>query len=215
MPTDTGEFDEFGEFDDRDGVREDLDGFADDDFDDDFDDDDLDDEEEPRLPWPPPGTHPPPPGGGNRTARRAGLLAVTAVVAALAGFGVVAAALHDVTSSASPGASVGSSPSASASPSAGSAVPGGGTPAGIPLPAGPGQQELLEIGGKVMAVSAKSITVGGPGQSVTAAVTAATKVTGRVSRIGGIKVGDFVAVSISGTNGKLTANSIQDPASMS
>ena len=209
MPTD---FDEFEEFDDRAGVRDDLDDFADDDL----DDDDLDDEEQPRLPWPPPpGTYPPSPGRGNRTARQAGLLAVTAVVAALAGFGVVAAALHDVTSSASPGASAGSSPSANASPSAGPALPAGGTQARIPLPAGPGQQELLEIGGKVMAVSAKSITVGGPGQSVTAAVTAATKVTGRVSRIGGIKVGDFVAVSISGTNGKLTANSIQDPASMS
>jgi len=214
MPTD---FDEFDEFDDRAGVRDDLDEFDDDDFDDDdLDDDDLDDEGQPRLPWPPPpGTSPPPPGRGNRTARRAGLLAVTAVVGALAGFGVVTAALHDVASSTSPGASAGSSPSANASPSAGSALPGGGTQAPLPLPAGPGQRELLEIGGKVMAVSAKSITVGGPGQSVTATVTTTTKVTGRVSRIGGVKVGDFVAVLISGTNGKLTADSIQDPASMS
>jgi Domain of unknown function (DUF5666) len=206
MPTDFDDFDEFDEFDGRAGVRDDLDDF----------DDDFDDEEQPRLPWPqPPGTSPSPPGRGNRTARRAGLLAVTAVVAALAGFGVVAAALHDLASSTSPGASAGSSPSANASPSAGSALPGGGTQAQLPLPAGPGQRELLEIGGKVTAVSAKSITVGGPGQSVTAAVTATTKVTGRVSRIGGIKVGDFVAVLISGTNGKLTAESIQDPASMS
>jgi hypothetical protein len=209
MPTDTGDFDQFDEFDDRDQVRDDPDIVDGDDF-----DDDLDDGEQPRLPWPPPpgyppGTYPPPPGGGNRTARRVVLLAVTAVVAALAGFGVVVAALHDGTSGGSPGASAGSSPSA------GFAAPGSGTQTPIPMPAGPGQQEFLEIGGKVMAVNAKSITIGGPGQSVTAAVTAATKVTGRVSRIGGVKVGDFVAVSITGTDGKLTADSIQDPASMS
>jgi hypothetical protein len=72
----------------------------------------------------------------------------------------------------------------------------------------------LEIGGLVRAVSATSITVGGNGQEVTAAVTRATVITGKVSSISGIKVGDFVSASISGTNGKLTADSIQDPASL-
>jgi hypothetical protein len=194
MPTDTDDFDDFEEFED-------------------FDDDDFDGEAEPGRPWPPPpGTYPPPPpGGANRTARRAGLLAVTAVVAGAAGFVVVAGALHDATSSASPGAMAGSSPS----PGSGSGTPGGGTRTQLAPPAGRGQQEFMEIGGKVMGVSATAITIGGPGQSVTAAVTTATKVTGRVSHIGAVKVGDLVAVSITGTNGKLTADSIQDPASMS
>ena len=42
----------------------------------------------------------------------------------------------------------------------------------------------------------------------------ATKVTGKVTSISGVKVGDFVSASISGANGKLTADSIQDPASL-
>jgi hypothetical protein len=212
MPTDTDDFDDFDDFDNEDLDDEDLD-------DEDLDDED-DDQREPGLPWPPPpGAYPPPPGGVNRGARRAGLLAVTAVVAGVAGFGVVAAALHGGTAGGSPGAAAGSP-----SPGASSGSPGGGPRTQLPpqaggggaLPApGSGQQELIEIDGKVEAVSSTSITVGGPGQSVTAAVTAATKVTGRVSRIGSVKVGDYVAVSITGTDGKLTADSIQDPASMS
>jgi Cu/Ag efflux protein CusF len=63
-------------------------------------------------------------------------------------------------------------------------------------------------------VSATSITVGGGGQVVTAAVTRATTVTGKATSISGIKVGDVVSASISGANGKLTATSIQDPASL-
>jgi hypothetical protein len=72
----------------------------------------------------------------------------------------------------------------------------------------------LEMGGKVTAVSATSITVGGPGRQVTAAVTGATKVSGRVSGIGGVKTGDLVSVQVTGTDGKLTATAIQDPASL-
>jgi hypothetical protein len=72
----------------------------------------------------------------------------------------------------------------------------------------------LEIGGPVTAVSATSITVGGGGRGVTAAVTKATKVTGKVTSIGGVKVGDVVSASMTGTNGKLTVTSIQDPASL-
>jgi hypothetical protein len=71
----------------------------------------------------------------------------------------------------------------------------------------------MEVGGKILAVSATSITIGGPGQSVTAAVTAETRFTGTARGIGGVKVGDFAAVTITGTNGKLTADSIQDLAS--
>ena len=45
-------------------------------------------------------------------------------------------------------------------------------------------------------------------------MTKATKVTGKVTSIGGVKVGDVVSASITGTNGKLTVTSIQDPASL-
>ena len=64
------------------------------------------------------------------------------------------------------------------------------------------------------AVSATSITLDGGGQAITAAVTRATTVTGKVTSISGIKVGDLVSASLTGADGKLTANSIQDPASL-
>ena len=214
-------FDEPDDFDDRD----DLDDLEDDldDLDDDLDD--LDDEGEPGWPghaWPAPG-YPPgapgaPPGGWYRAARRGWLLALTAVVAAAFGFGVVVVALHEAAGPASAGAA----PSSSATPSPGAVAPktgagngtqpvpqGGGLP---PLP--PGAMERLEIGGQVTAVSATSITLNGGGQEITATVTRATKVTGKVTSISGVKVGDFVSASISGANGKLTADSIQDPASL-
>ncbi len=71
------------------------------------------------------------------------------------------------------------------------------------------------IGGTVTAVSATSITLGKGGQAVTAAVNYATKVTGKVTSISGIKVGDLVSASLSGTSGgNLAADSIQDPASL-
>jgi hypothetical protein len=70
------------------------------------------------------------------------------------------------------------------------------------------------MAGKVTAVSATSITLAAGGQQVTAAVTGATKVTGRVSAISGVKVGDMVAAQITGIDGRLTATAIQDPASL-
>jgi len=66
--------------------------------------------------------------------------------------------------------------------------------------------------GRVLAVSGTSITIGGEGPSVTAAVTRATKVTGTVRGIGGVKVGDEVSAQITGTASHLTAIAIQDPA---
>jgi hypothetical protein len=45
-------------------------------------------------------------------------------------------------------------------------------------------------------------------------VTRATKVTGKVAGIDGVKVGDLVSATITGTGGKLTAGSIQDLASL-
>jgi hypothetical protein len=190
---------------------------------DDLDESD-DDRDEPALPWPaagnPPGyppDYPPRPGPARRRGVRAGLLAVTAVVAAAAGYGAVAA-LH--------GANVAASPAAASSSPAGT-TPGGTGPSGGsqnllppgsgggPIPStGPGETLRLEIGGRVTAVTATSITLGARGQSVTATVTSATVVTGRVRGISGVKVGDLVSAQITGTDGKLTATAIQDPASL-
>jgi hypothetical protein len=195
---------------------------------DDFDDDDDDEPDGPVPAWPAPG-YPPgdpgyPPGGRHRGGgigtRGGWLLALTAVVAAAAGFGVVAAALHDVTggpvtASATPSASAPGAGGSGAAPSSGA---GAGTHLAPPgraaqsLP--PGATEHLEIGGPVTAVSATSITLDGGGQAITAAVTRATTITGKVTSIRGIKVGDLVSASITGADGKLTANSIQDPASL-
>jgi hypothetical protein len=199
---------------------------------DDFDDDDGEEPDGPGGAWPAPGYPPGAPGyppgdpgyppdgwhrGGGNGTRRGWLLALTAVVAAAAGFGVVAAALHDVTGS--PG-TASATPSASAPSGGSSAAPSSGAGGGTHLaPQGggvqslpPGATERLEIGGPVTAVSATSITLDGGGQAITAAVTGATTITGKVTSIRGIKVGDLVSVSITGADGKLMANSIQDPA---
>ena len=76
---------------------------------------------------------------------------------------------------------------------------------------GNGPLRLL-LTSRVLAVSGASITIGGDGASVTAAVTATTTVTGKVHSIGGVKVGDEVSAQISGTASHLTATAIQDPA---
>jgi hypothetical protein len=199
MPEDHDERDGFDEAGDLDDL-EDLDDL-----------DEFDDEDGPGDPWPvfgspPAGGLPPAPGwrpAGGHPGRRGWLLALTAVVAAACGFGAVLFALHGATGSP---AAAGVAPSATAAPSSGA---GGGVPS---LP--PGAMERLEIGGSVTAVSATSITLDGGGQLITAAVTRSTVITGKVASIRGIKVGDLVSASITGANGKLTAESIQDPASL-
>ncbi len=235
MPEEHDERAGHGERDDFDDEEFDDDEFDDlDDFDD-FDDDDDDDDDGPGPRWPapgfPPGAPGEPPGGwqrrygagawGGGAARRGWLLALTAVVAAALGFGVVVVALHEAAGPASAGAAPSSSATASPGavpPSTGTSGAGNGTqpaPQGGGLPSlPPGAMERLEIGGQVTAVSATSITLNGGGQEITATVTRATKVTGKVTSITGVKVGDFVSASISGANGKLTADSIQDPASL-
>jgi hypothetical protein len=197
-----GEHDEFDEPDEV-GALDDLD---------DFDDDD--DVDWPGGTWPAPGYPPGDPGhpsrwqhGGGNGIRRGWLLALTAVVAAGFGFGVVLVATHEAT--ASPAAASATPSSSAPSSGAGLSPQGGGAPS---LPSG--ATEHLEIGGQVSAVSATSITLNGGGQAITATVTRATTVTGKVTSIRGIKVGDLVSASITGTGGKLTAESIQDPASL-
>jgi hypothetical protein len=221
MPEDHGES---AGFDERSG-RDQPDEFDDlDDFDvlDEFDEDEAGGM---GRAWPGSGYPPtgyPIAGGARRgpggQARRGLLFALTAVVAAAMGFGFAALALGDVSGSPAASSTPNAAPSGSGSGSEPSSGAGGGTQlapqgGGIPpLPAG--ATEHLEVGGPVTAVSATSITLSGGGQVITAAVTRATKITGKVTSVGGIKVGDLVSASISGTGGKLTADSIQDPASL-
>ena len=215
------------EHDERAGFGE-PDDFTEADEFDDLDDDEPGDADRARpAPGYSPGEYPAPPGGWRRVGGdrlgRGLLFAVAALVAGATGFGVVAVAVHDA---AAVPTAAGSTPSSSA-PNAGS-TPSGGAPtggagsgtrlapnAGGAIPSIPSGATLrLEIGGPVTAVSATSITLGGGGRGVTAAVTKATKVTGKVTSIGGVKVGDVVSASITETNGKLTVTSIQDPASL-
>jgi hypothetical protein len=76
---------------------------------------------------------------------------------------------------------------------------------------GNGQLRML-LTGRVLAVSATSITIGGTGPSVTAAVTSATKITGSAHGIGGVKVGNEVAAQITGTPSHLVTTTLMDPA---
>ena len=66
--------------------------------------------------------------------------------------------------------------------------------------------------GTVTAVSRTSITIGGPGHTITAAVTSATHITGKVTSLGGIKVGDHVSAQLTQGSGGVTAVMIADPA---
>jgi hypothetical protein len=180
-------------------------------------DENEDEDDQPGAPWPAPSEPRDVPGRWHRTRRRGVLFAVTAVSAAAAGYGVGATALHDLSSSPAAASSTppgGAAPTLTPStPSAGSGNGAGAAPGLIPS-TGNGQTLHLEIGSKVAAVSATSITLGGPGRQVTAAVTSATKVTGKVASIAGVKVGDLVVAQITGTDGKLTVTAIQDPASI-
>jgi hypothetical protein len=180
-----------------------------------WEDEDMPEEDDyrpPELPGPAAGQRSYPDGPPRRwPARYSVRLVLTAVIAAAAGF-LAVIAVRDL--SARPAAANSAASASGAAPSAGASAPGGGTvPGAVPTPGG-GQAYQVEIGGKVTAVSATSITVAGPGHQVTAAVTSATKVSGRVSAIGGVKAGDQVSVQATGTGGKLTATAIQDPASL-
>ena len=134
------------------------------------------------------------------------IAAVVAVAAAAAGIAVGLYLVRPATAASAasgPGAPGGAAPSASA-------------PAGLPGPSGlsghgNGQLQMM-LTGQVLAVSRTSITIGGAGPSVTAAVTSATTITGSVRGIGGVKVGDEISAQISGTPSHLTATALQDPA---
>jgi hypothetical protein len=183
--------------------------------------DDADDERDPDWPddWPdedqadppwrraaPPAAHGPGGGPGRRSLRPLALAAV-AVVALGAGAGVALAVGRGLDNSASPSATPSTQPSYTVPGGSGGTVPGGGA---VPGGGGPVGEAFIE--GRVEAVSSTSITIGGPGQSMTAAITAATKVTGTVTSIGSIKVGDQVSAQITVSGGRPTVAAIQDPA---
>ena len=156
-----------------------------------------------------PGMPPGSPGDGPPRRRPRGvLLLVTALLAAAAGAAIVLA-VHALSGSSAVTAGPAGQPS-SLTPVA----PGGnGQPGGGALPGtGSGGTGTLFVIGKVTAVSGTSITVGGPGHTVTAGVTGSTRITGTVSGISGIKVGDQVSAQIVQNGGAARASAIQDPA---
>jgi hypothetical protein len=190
-------------------------------------DEDWPDDEPPDDEWPADDSPPDPPDPPPETGKRWGhggvpgfsvwAAAAVAVLAAAAG---VAVGLLLVRGTPTASAAGSATPGASApgGPAPGTTAPGGGganLPA-LPGPGGTGSGQLrIILTGRVVAVSATSITIGGNGPSVTAAVTSATKITGTARGIAGVKAGDHVAAQVSGTPGHLTAIAIQDPAGSS
>jgi len=180
--------------------------------DDDWSEDDSDDDDwpgdeavvAPAPPWPPgppgaarPGAGGPPRQGGIRPLA----VAAVAVVALAVGGGVAALVARGA-----------SSPSPEAAQPPGSSQQGGVPGDGGGFPGGGGPVGQLLLRGKVVAVSSTSITIEGGTHTVTAAVTTSTSVTGKVTSIGSVKVGDVVSAQITESDGKATATAIQDPA---
>jgi len=154
------------------------------------------------------------PGAGPRKRARPGVtLAIITLAAAAIGAGIVLAVDY-LSGSAAPAAAPSHQPSYLApGQDVGNGQPGanGGLPSGGPG-GGTGGTASMFIIGKVTAVTSTSITIGGSGPSITAAVTGDTRVTGKVSSIGGVKVGDQVSAQMTQSGGKTTATAIQDPA---
>jgi hypothetical protein len=136
---------------------------------------------------------------------------VVAVVAVLAGVAGAFVAFLLTQGPSAPSAATKLPASAAPSPAIGGGNALGGGPGGAN-----GQVQMLIVG-KVTAVSSTSITIEGQGNEMTGAVTSATQVTGKVTGISGVKVGDQVLVKFTGAAGAshLTATEIQDPASIS
>ena len=143
--------------------------------------------------------------------RRLHPLAAIALGAALAGAGI-ALGLQAFSGSPAAPTSSGSRPSyLTPGQPGGNLHPGGN---GLPAPPGGGTGGMgsLFMIGKVIAVSSGSITIGGIGHTVTAAITSSTRITGKVTSISGIRAGDDVSAQITESGGKATVAAIQDPA---
>ena len=173
------------------------------DFPGDEDDDDWPDDDEPGTPWPPPSA------GGVAEPRRRRLvtLAVIAVAALAVGAGVTAAVTSELSPAAPAAARHTQSPQVTGP--GGPNGPGSGPGTGVP-----GGSAQMFIAGPVQAISAKSITLGSPGRTVTAAITSATRVSGRVTSVSQIKAGDNVSAQITMRNGKPVVTAIQYPAQL-
>ena len=170
--------------------------------------DDWPDEDQPSGPG---MTQPPRPARAGGPPGRPRALAVTAVaITALAlGAGTALAVTKGLSASSTP-----SSPPAAAGPSFAAPGSSNGNGNGGQIPAGGGTSgtEQIFIGGRVLAVSDSSITIGGPGREITAAITGSTRVTGRVDGIQGVKNGDLVTAQITKSGGAATVVALQDPA---
>jgi hypothetical protein len=178
---------------------------------------DAEDERDPDWPddWPDGGGDPPwrraaipaaygRDGGPGRSGLRPLALAIVAVLALGAGAGIALAITKGLDHSPSPSATPSTQPSA---------VAPGGSSGGGTIPGGGGAVGEMFVAGPVTAVSSTSITIGGPNHTVTAAITSSTRITGKVTGIGGIKVGDQVSAQITESNGgQPTVAAIQDPA---
>jgi hypothetical protein len=178
-----------------------------------------DEEGAPGVAWP---GLPPPPGGPPRRRFRPAVLGTVIVVAALAGAGVALAAQvfsgrphgpatansrPPVLSPAQPGGNGQPGTRIGGNGQPGSQIGGNGVPGGAGVSGG-----QIFIVGRVSAVSGNSITIGGPARTVPASVTGATRITGKVTSISGIKVGDQVSAQISQQGSGLTVVAIQYPA---
>jgi hypothetical protein len=137
------------------------------------------------------------------------VLATVIIAGAVAGAVVAAAVLHDFSNHAASG----QPPALSQQQPGGNGAPAGGTLPGGALPGGAqgGSGSGMFVLGTVTALSS-SITIGGPGHTITATVTSATRVTGKVTGLGGIKVGDHVSAQLTQDGGRVTAVAIADPA---
>jgi hypothetical protein len=137
-----------------------------------------------------------------------------AAVAAVAGIAVGFLLTRGAPAASAAGGATPSAPAPASAPASTGRGDGPQARPGLPGNAGgngDGQLRML-LTGRVLAVSGTSVTIGGAGPSVTAAVTSATKLTGRVHAIGGVKVGDKVAAEITGTPSHLIITNLQDPA---
>jgi hypothetical protein len=142
-----------------------------------------------------------------RRRRLMGLM-TTAAVAIAAGVGG-ALAVKDLTAgSASPPAADSGQPGGSGS---NGSLPNSGQGGQLPQ----GVTGAMVIGGRVTAVSPRSITISAGPQAVTARVTGSTRFSGNVTGIAGVRVGDMVMAQISESNGVNSLVALQDPVSVS
>jgi hypothetical protein len=156
------------------------------------------------------GAPPPPPAypaDAGWRGRRVLSLAATAVLALGAGGAAVVVA-QDLREDATPTAQQSTAPGPH-----GAAGPQGGTISEAPGASGSGAVTVLMLLGQVTAVGRDSVTLGGPGGTISAAVTSVTQFTGRVRSLRGVRAGDQVAMQVRVTNGVARLVTIQDPAS--